>query len=61
MTGSFDFSLIEKAMKDLIRQGLANRGATVRAVVSDVSAVCAEGDDRRYPHRSFRDADMPVS
>ncbi len=65
MTGNFDFGPIEKAMKDRARQGLANRGATVRGVLSDVSAIYSEGDDETQIAATltahFADADMPIS
>ena len=65
MTNSFDLSPIEKAMQDRAYPGLANRGAVVRGVLSDVSAIYTEGDDETQIAATltahFADADMLIS
>ncbi len=65
MTSSFDFGPMEKATKDRACQGQANRGAAVRGVLSDVSAIYSEGDDETQIAATltahFADADMPIS
>ena len=61
MTSSFDFGPIERAMQDRARQGLANRGAVVRGVLSDVSAIYARETMRpRSPPPSPLTSPMPT-